>query len=194
MECPSSVKRTPEQNDVAERMFRTITEKMRCLLNHFNLPEKMWAEAAVTATYCVNIVPNSTRDMEIPFALWHRELPEYPLLRVFGCAVLAYVEKDERRNMNAKAREAIFVGYSREKRGFRLLDSKTRKAFYSHTAVFYESKAGRIAQGGPSVSRKDVPTQQYLNLDNATMDNIPAMLNETDPMPRATAATATVAL
>jgi phage-related tail protein len=34
MECSSSVKRTPEQNGVAERTIRTITEKMRCLLNH----------------------------------------------------------------------------------------------------------------------------------------------------------------
>ncbi|KAE8895745.1 hypothetical protein PF005_g19149 [Phytophthora fragariae] len=142
MECSSSVKHTPEQNGVAERMVRTVSERMRCLLNHFELPEEMWAEAAVTAAYCVNIMPNSTRDMEVPYAVWHRELPRYSRLRTFGCAVLAYVDKVERLKMQAKAREAIFVGYSREKRGYRLLDSKTRKAFYSHTTVFYEDKPG----------------------------------------------------
>jgi hypothetical protein len=144
----------------------------------FDLPEEMWAEAAVIATYCVNIVPNSTRDMEIPFAVWHRELPQYSRLRIFGCAVLAYVDKEARRKIDAKAREAIFVGYSREKRGYRLLDSRTLKAFYSHTAVFYEDKPGRIAQGTTPVLRTDVSTQRYLNLDNATIENIPAKLNE----------------
>ncbi|POM58512.1 Rve domain containing hypothetical protein [Phytophthora palmivora] len=121
MDCSSSVKHTPEQNVVAERMIRTITERMRCMLVHFELPEELWAEAAVTATYCVNIVPNTTRCMETSD---------------FGCAVLSFIDKVERKKMNAKAREAVFVGYSREKRGYRLLDSKTNKSFYSHTVIF----------------------------------------------------------
>ncbi|KAJ8563863.1 hypothetical protein ON010_g7484 [Phytophthora cinnamomi] len=178
MVCTSSVKRTPEQNGVAERMVRTISERMRCLLNHFQLPEEMWGEATVTATYCVNIMPNSARDMEVPYAVWYRELPVYSRLRTFCCAVLAYVDKVERRKMQAKAREAIFVGYSREKHGYRLLDSKTRKAFYSHTAIFYERKVGRIATGTTPVLDTVVPIERYLEMDNVAMENIPAMLDE----------------
>jgi uncharacterized protein YfbU (UPF0304 family) len=34
MEFDSSIKHTPEQNGVAERMVRTITERMRCMLVH----------------------------------------------------------------------------------------------------------------------------------------------------------------
>ncbi|GMF15920.1 unnamed protein product [Phytophthora fragariaefolia] len=178
MECTSSVKHTPEQNGVAERMIRTITERMRCLLSHFQLPEEMWGEAAVTTTYCINIIPNSIRDMEIPYAVRYRELPVYSRLRTFGCAVLAYVDKVERRKMQPKAREAIFVGYSREKRGYRLLDSKTRKAFYSHTAVFYERKAGRNATGVTPSFDTTVPIERYLELNNVAMDNIPTLLDE----------------
>lgn len=80
--------------------------------------------------------------------------------------------------MQAKAREAIVVGYSREKRGYRLLDSKTRKAFYSHTAVFYEDKPGRIAEGVTPALNTGVSTQQYFNMDSAAMESIPAMLDE----------------
>ncbi|GMF31511.1 unnamed protein product [Phytophthora fragariaefolia] len=181
MECTSSMKHTPEQNGVAERMVRTITERMRCLLNHFQLPEEMWDDAAVNATYCVNIMPNSTRDMEIPYAVWYRALPVYSRLRTFGCAVLAYVGKVERRKTQPKAREAIFVGYSREKRGYRLLDSKTRKAFYSHTAVFYKRKAERIATGVMPSFAITVPIERYLELDNVAMENIPTKLDEMHP-------------
>ncbi|KAE8905453.1 hypothetical protein PF007_g29092 [Phytophthora fragariae] len=184
MTCSPSIKHTPEQNGVAERMNRTITERMRCLLNHFQLPQELWAEAAVTATYYVNIVPNSTRDMEVPYAVWYREQPPYSRLRTFGCAVLAYIDKVERRKMDSKAREAIFVGYSRERRGYRLLDSNTREAYYSHTVVFHEKKAGRIAKGATPELVSDVSTQQYLGIDSATMETIPSMLDEAHPNER----------
>ncbi|GMF29105.1 unnamed protein product [Phytophthora fragariaefolia] len=58
--------------------------------------------------------------------------------------------------MEAKAKEAVFVGYSREKRGYRLLDSKTNKAFFSHTVVFYETKAGRVLNGSNSTHEESV--------------------------------------
>ncbi|KAE8907367.1 Retrovirus-related Pol polyprotein from transposon TNT 1-94 [Phytophthora fragariae] len=116
--------------------------------------------------------------MEVPYAVWYRELPAYSRLRTFGCAVLACVDKVERRKMQSKAREAIFVGYTREKRGYRLLDSKTRKAFYSHTAVFYERKAGRIATGSTPILDTTVPVERYLEMDSAAMENIPAILDE----------------
>ncbi|OWY95127.1 hypothetical protein PHMEG_00034951 [Phytophthora megakarya] len=44
-----------EQNGVAERMIRTQSEQMRCFLLHLDLPQPLWAEALMTATYCVNV-------------------------------------------------------------------------------------------------------------------------------------------
>lgn len=173
MECSLTVKQTPEQNGIAERMIRTVTERMRCLLAHFQLPQDLWAEAAVTAAYYANIVPNATKGMQVPFAVWHRETPAYSQLRTFGCAVLAYVDKVERKKMDPKAREAIFVGYSREQRGYRLLDSKTNQAFYSHTAVFYESKPGRVFTGQ---IHPESSTTEYLGVDDGVMENIPSIL------------------
>lgn len=87
MEFDSSIK----HNGVTERMIRTITEKMRCMLVHFDLPEAMWGEAASTAAYCVNVLPSSARGMEVPYSVWYRQTPAYERLRTFGCAVLAYV-------------------------------------------------------------------------------------------------------
>ncbi|KAE8979431.1 hypothetical protein PR001_g24553 [Phytophthora rubi] len=80
--------------------------------------------------------------------------------------------------MDTKAREAIVVGYSRERRGYRLLDSNTRTAYYSHTVVFREKKADRIAKGATPELVSDVSTQQYLGIDSATMETIPSMLDE----------------
>lgn len=51
MECTLTVKKTPEHNGIAERMIRTIAERVRCVLFEGNLPEELWAEAAVTSAF-----------------------------------------------------------------------------------------------------------------------------------------------
>lgn len=48
---------TPEQNGVAERMNRTISEKVRCMLIDSGLEKSFWAEAASTAVYLINRIP-----------------------------------------------------------------------------------------------------------------------------------------
>ncbi|KAG8477716.1 hypothetical protein CXB51_027660 [Gossypium anomalum] len=45
---------TPQQNGVAERMNRTIMEKVRYMLSNANLPKSFWAEAASTACFLIN--------------------------------------------------------------------------------------------------------------------------------------------
>ena len=49
-----TVAHTPQQNGVAERMNRTILEKVRCMLSNSKMPKSFWAEAASTACYIIN--------------------------------------------------------------------------------------------------------------------------------------------
>ncbi|KAL0438177.1 UNVERIFIED_CONTAM: Retrovirus-related Pol polyprotein from transposon TNT 1-94 [Sesamum latifolium] len=44
---------TPQQNGVAERMNRTLLNKVRCLLISSGLPKSFWGEALLTAAYLV---------------------------------------------------------------------------------------------------------------------------------------------
>lgn len=81
--------------------------------------------------------------------------------------------------MQAKAKEAVFVGYSREKRGYRLLDSTTNKAFFSHTVVFYETKAGRILTNSPSPGiASEVSTSDYLGGAGADKNDVGPILDD----------------
>ncbi|GBO15120.1 Retrovirus-related Pol polyprotein from transposon TNT 1-94 [Araneus ventricosus] len=45
---------SPQQNEVSERKNRTLIEMTRCLLSDANLPQRFWAEAAMTETYLQN--------------------------------------------------------------------------------------------------------------------------------------------
>ncbi|POM69708.1 Hypothetical protein PHPALM_13982 [Phytophthora palmivora] len=139
----------------------------------------MWGEAASTAAYCVNTIPCSARGMEVPHSIWYRQTPACERLRTFVCAVLAYVDKVERRKMEAKAKESVFVGYSREKRGYRMLDSKTNKAFFSHNVIFFEAKPGRVLVGSTSPG----PTHEhslnnYLGGYDVDQDEVEPILDE----------------
>ena len=49
-----TVRETPQQNGVAERMNMTLLEKVRCMLSNAGLSKNFWAEALAYACYLIN--------------------------------------------------------------------------------------------------------------------------------------------
>ncbi|KAE8700517.1 hypothetical protein F3Y22_tig00110556pilonHSYRG00215 [Hibiscus syriacus] len=49
-----TVRNTPQQNGLAERMNRTLLERVRCMLLNAGLPKSFWGEAVSTACYLIN--------------------------------------------------------------------------------------------------------------------------------------------
>ncbi|KAK2977921.1 hypothetical protein RJ640_000925 [Escallonia rubra] len=61
-----TVKRTPQENGLAERMNRTIMERARCMRIHADLPLQFWAAAVDTLVYLINRSPASALNCGIP--------------------------------------------------------------------------------------------------------------------------------
>lgn len=61
-----TVPRTPQENEVAERMNWTLNARARCMRLHSGFPETFWAHATETASYLINRTPSSPLDMKIP--------------------------------------------------------------------------------------------------------------------------------
>ncbi|GKV15591.1 hypothetical protein SLEP1_g26368 [Rubroshorea leprosula] len=61
---------TPQHNGVAERMNRTIVEKVRCMLRMATLTKPFWGEAINTAVYLINQSPSVPLNFEIPEKAW----------------------------------------------------------------------------------------------------------------------------
>ena len=55
-----------ELNGLAERMNRTIMERVRSMLALAKLPKKFWAEALSTATYVINRSPSVPLEGDMP--------------------------------------------------------------------------------------------------------------------------------
>ncbi|GJZ24612.1 retrovirus-related pol polyprotein from transposon TNT 1-94 [Tanacetum coccineum] len=129
--------RTPQQNGVAERMNRTIMEKVRCMLSHANLDKDFWVEAATTATYLINRSPHRSLDGNIPEILWSGNSVDYSNLRVFGCPVYVHVNEGK---LVPRAVKCIFLGYGSGVKGYRVWcpDPKYRKIIHSRDVTFNE--------------------------------------------------------
>ncbi|KAK3005552.1 hypothetical protein RJ639_015977 [Escallonia herrerae] len=65
-----TVKRTPQENDLAERMNRTIMERARRMRIHADLPLQLWATAVDTTIYIINRNPASALNGGNPEEEW----------------------------------------------------------------------------------------------------------------------------
>ena len=70
--------------------------------------------------YLRNCSPAVALKDKVPFEEWYGKKPSVSQLCVFGCNV--YVRIEEAGKFGAKAKRCIFVGYSSEKKGYRIYD------------------------------------------------------------------------
>lgn len=130
---------TPEQNGIAERMNRTLMERIRCMLLDANLDQKFWAEAANTAAYVLNRISRKRGEVS-PEELWSGKCPSLSHLRVFGCKALVHIPKQKRNSkLTSKSLECIFVGYSCNAKAYRLFSMDTQKITVSRDVKFLEN-------------------------------------------------------
>nr|GEW91039.1 hypothetical protein [Tanacetum cinerariifolium] len=129
--------RTLQQNGVAERMNKTIMEKVRCMLSHSNLDKDFWVEATTTIAYLINPSPHRSLDGNIPEILWSGNSVDYYNLRIFGCPIYVHVNKGK---LVPRAVKCIFLGYGSAVKGYRVWcpDLKYRKIIHSRDVTFNE--------------------------------------------------------
>lgn len=118
-----SARYTPPQNGVAERMNRTIQEKVRSMLSMVGLSNVFWAEAVMTAVHLINRAPSVPLGFQVPEEVWTGSPPSYGHLRVFGCEAYVHMPKEKHSKLDPKSKKCIFLGYgSSGEMGYRLWD------------------------------------------------------------------------
>ena len=131
---------TPQWNGTAERMNRTIIEKVRCMLLDSGLDHQLWAEAAATAAYLYNRTPCKGLGGKTPYEAWTGFKPALGHLRTFGCQAHVQVLEKDRKKLDPKTIKLTFVGYDLENGSYRFWNPKTRKIVRSRDAEFIERR------------------------------------------------------
>ncbi|KAG8492522.1 hypothetical protein CXB51_009769 [Gossypium anomalum] len=125
-----TVRHTPQQNSIAERMNRTIMEKVRCMLSNANLPKSFWAEAASTACFLINRSPSVAIEKKTPQEVWSGNPANYSDLKIFECPTYAHIDNGK---LEPRSIKCVFLGYKAGIKGvasspqYSIAKNKTRR-------------------------------------------------------------------
>ena len=107
---------SPQSNGVAERFNRTLMEAVRCMLKASALPNSMWGEAVMNATYVLARVPHRALGGTSPHERWFGQAPSVGHLRPFGCVAYAWVPPEKPTKLDDVSRRCHLLGYATEAR------------------------------------------------------------------------------
>jgi hypothetical protein len=132
---------SPESNGAAERVQRTLMERVRAMLLDSCLPATLWGEAVVAASYVRNRSPVSETSQQTPWGLFFGCTPDVSNLRVFGCKVHAHVPRVLRSKLDCVSRPGVLVGYDGS--NYRVLLDGTNDVVSARDVVCIEATVPR---------------------------------------------------
>ena len=135
MSCPN----TPQQNGLAERKHKHITELGLTMMYHRKVPHHLCVEAFFMATFLGNLLPSSVLSAhKSPYEALYGKPPIYSSLKTFGCKCFPYLRPYMKNKMDPKSLACVFIGYNEKYKGYRCLYPPTRRVFISRHVLFDE--------------------------------------------------------
>ena len=128
----------PEANGRVEREMRTLKDTARAMLQRYEMPEYLWAEAIATSVYVHNRVLDKQSPEITAYERVFGKKPSLDHLRVFGCTAYAQVPKEKRKVWQPKAERLILIGYDSASQKYRLYDESSGKVIIARNVSFYE--------------------------------------------------------
>ena len=134
---------TPQQNGVVERRNRTLMEMTRSILKHMNLPNYLWGEAVIHASYIINRVATRSLSSQTPYEVFKGRKPSVEHLRVFGCIGYVKVNKHHLRKLDDRSRSLVHLGTEPGSKAYRMFDPTNQRIVVSRDVTFDEDKSWR---------------------------------------------------
>jgi hypothetical protein len=104
---------TPQLNGMAERLNRTLIDRVRCLLLSSGLNTSFWKDAMEYAVYIYNRTPHSGINYQIPWEVFHNmKLQRLPKFHIFGSICYYHVPKELRTKLMTKGKKGLFLGFT----------------------------------------------------------------------------------
>lgn len=116
---------TPEHNGVAERLNRTLIERVRAMLHASGLPKSLWGEAIAHAVWLKNRTSTRALGTKTPYEMLYKSRPDLSNLPVWGSRVKVHTTDGSKLDMRAK--DGRWVGYDKDSNGHRIYYEDTRR-------------------------------------------------------------------
>jgi len=152
----------PKQKGLAERMNRTLLERVRCMIIHARLSKSFWGEALSTITYVIKRSPSVAIGFKTPYEMWIGHKPNIDHIKVFGCIAYAHSKQGK---LDPRAIGCLFIGHPEGVKGYKLwsLDPNMPKTFASRDVTFDEGSNIKDFEG--KEESKDAEIEKTVDVD-----------------------------
>jgi hypothetical protein len=130
---------TPQQNGVVERKNHTLKEMANCMIQSKGLSLKYWEKAINCENYIVNHTPTKALKNITPEEAWNKIKPDVSHFCVFGSVAWAHIPDEKRKALQPKSEKCIFVGYSEDVKGYKLLQPHCNEIIIRRDVKFDEN-------------------------------------------------------
>src|SRR6267154_1653534 len=103
---------TPQHNGVAERLNRTLVERVRAVVHASSLPKNLWREAIKHAVYMKNRTATCALDGKTPYEMLYGKKPDLIDLQVWGTKV--WVHDPSGTKLDMRAHKGQWIGFDAE--------------------------------------------------------------------------------
>jgi hypothetical protein len=137
---------TAAHNSISEAAVKTIVNNGFAMMIHSGAPVELWGESTLYAADVRNQTPLKINSWMAPVE-YTLGIPAHPKsMRVFGCDVRYYVDKEKRGKFDTKWYPGIFVGLCpRRVQGVRVLDPHTKRITVTRNVKFFENSFDHMA-------------------------------------------------
>jgi len=147
---------TPQQNGVAERSNRTMSEAITSMITEANLPPSFWNHALSTYHHVHNRCLTSALGKDItPYEVFKGRKPKIGHLRVFGCRAYVLIGRDKRKSLQGHTMKGVFIGYPDNYAGWKVYIPSTKKTVVSQDVIFDEFSFPGLSEKG--IASSDIP-------------------------------------
>jgi transposase InsO family protein len=153
IERQHTVRARPQQNGVAERANRVLSERITAMLQESGLAMAFWGEALAALVHIWNRCPTAARDSVTPYELWNGRKLDVSHLRIWGCTAYVHVQRDKRPALRPHYEKCVFIGYPEGYKGWKFYNPTTKRTVISERADFDE----RLANSQPTVNASNPP-------------------------------------
>ena len=170
---------TPEHNGVAERLNRTLLEKVRAMLHGPGLLKFLWGEAISHAVYLKNRTATKALEGKTPYEVFHGAKPNLRGLPEFGARV--WVHNPDGSKLDGRSVVGRWVGYDEDSSGHRIYSPDTRTVSIQHSIKFDSGEVNVYLPQVGSIEGERVKS----SIEQSTRSSVqePARVTDTDVDP-----------
>lgn len=158
---------SPEQNGSAERVNRTLFNKVRALLIQSNIASKYWGEALIASVYLYNRTPHSAIDYKTPFEARYNKKPDLSNIKIWGSLAYKREPIEALSKLDKRARPLYLIGYGSNQ--YKLLDPATSKFTWARDVKIIE---GTFYKDNNNIEELDIEQEAIEgSIEDNSIDN-----------------------